>query len=98
MNMSGSFFDQQNFVLPQVFVQWYFVFGNHVFGAENQVLRAVVLRADLQDKFSGRRLSPYPPLTFIFLQQKGLCSSLGSGSGTGLCGSSLNGTNRSENH
>src|SRR5215471_11627770 len=47
MNMSGSFFDQQNFILPQVFVQWYFVFGNHVFGAENQVLRAVVLRAHL---------------------------------------------------
>src|SRR5215471_9184009 len=98
MNMSGSFFDQQNFILPQVFVQWYFVFGNHVFGAENQVLRAVVLRAHLQDKFSGRRLSPYPPLTFIFLQQKGFGSSLGIGCGTGLCGSSLNDENRNENH
>jgi hypothetical protein len=85
MNVNGSFFDIQNFILPEVLVRWKFVSGSHVFGAQNEVLRAVVLRADLQHKFSRRRLSPYPLLTLIFLQQEGFWSSLGRGCGTGLC-------------
>ena len=68
MNVSDSFFDQQNFILPEVFVHWYFVSSSHVFGAQYEVARAVVFRADLQHKFSRRRLSPYPPLALIFLQ------------------------------
>ena len=85
MNVSCSFFDEQNLILSQMFVGWYFVSWMHVFGHQNEVLRAVVLRADLQYKFARRKVSPYAALTFIFFQQEGSGSILGRGCRTGSC-------------
>jgi hypothetical protein len=67
MNVNGSFFDIHNFILPEVLVRWKFVPWNNVLGSHNKVLRTIVLWADLQHEVPRRRLSPYPPLTLIFL-------------------------------
>jgi hypothetical protein len=86
MNMNGSFFDIQNFILPEMLVRWKFVSGSDVLSSHNEVLRTVVFRADLQHEIPRRRFSPYPPLTLFFLQQEWFWSSLGGrGCGTGLC-------------
>jgi hypothetical protein len=49
------------------------------------VLRTIVFRADLKYEVAGRRLSPNPPLTLIFLQQERFRGDLRCGCGTGLC-------------
>ena len=84
MNVNRSFFDVQNFILPEVLVRWEFVSRSHVLGSHNKALRTIVFWADFQDKVPGGRLSPNPPLTIIFLQEEGFCSSLGCGYGSGL--------------
>ncbi len=84
MNVNGSLYDVQNFILPEVPVRWKFVAWSQVLGSHNKVLRAIVFRADLQNEIPGRRLAPNPPLTFIFLEQQWFWSDLGRGWGTGL--------------
>jgi hypothetical protein len=85
VNVNSSFFNPQKFILREVLVPRKFVSGNHVFGSHDEVLRTIVFWADLQHEVAMVRLSPYPPLTLISLQQEGPWSSLGSGCGTGLC-------------
>jgi hypothetical protein len=70
MNVNGSFFDIQNFILSEVLVRWKFISGSHVLGSHNKVLRTIVFGADLQNEVPRRRLPPNPPLTLIFLKQK----------------------------
>jgi hypothetical protein len=85
MNVNGSLFDIQNFILAEVFVHGKFVSGNDVLGSHDKVLRTVVFWADLQHEVPRRRLSPNPSLTLIFLEQEWFWSNLRRGSGTGLC-------------
>jgi len=69
MSVNRSSYDIENFILFKVPVCWKFVSRSHVLGSHNEVLRTIVFRADLQYEVAGRRLSPNPPLTLIFLQQ-----------------------------
>jgi hypothetical protein len=85
VNVNGSFFDPQKFILREVLVPWKFVSGNHFFGSHDKMLRAVVFWADLQHEVPMVRLPPYPPLTLIPLQQEELGSILGPGCRPGLC-------------
>ena len=83
--MNGSFFNPKKFILREVLMSRKFVSGNHVFGPHDKALRTVVFWADFQHEVPMVRLSPYPPLTLISLQQEGFWTSLGRGYGTGLC-------------
>ena len=76
VNVNGSFFNPQKFILREVLVPWKLVSGNHVFGSHDKALRTIVFWADFQHEVPMVRLSPYPPLTLISLQQEGLWSSL----------------------
>jgi hypothetical protein len=71
MNMDSTMCDVQNFIL-RVFVRWDFISWIHLLGQHHQVLRVIVLRADFQDEFPSRRLSPDPSPTLTFLQQERL--------------------------
>jgi hypothetical protein len=84
VNVNGSSYDIENFILPEVLVRWKFVPWSDVLGTHNKVLRTTVFWADLQDEVPGRRLSPNPPLTLICLQQEWLWSGLGRACGTGF--------------
>jgi len=61
MNVNGSFFDIDDFILPEVFVRWEFVPWSNVLGSHNKVLRTIVYWADLEYEVPWRTLSPYPP-------------------------------------
>jgi hypothetical protein len=98
MNVNGSSFDIQNFILPEVLVHWKFVPWSHLLGSHNKVLRTIVFWADLQHESARGRFSPYPLLTLILLQEQRLWSSLGGGCGTGLRCSSLKEANRHEHY
>jgi hypothetical protein len=97
-NVNASFFDPQNFILPEVLVPWKFVSGSHVFGSEDKVLRTIVFRADLQHEVPMVRLSPGSPLTLVLFQKERLGRRLGRASGAGLRWPALNDTNRSKHH
>jgi hypothetical protein len=70
MNVNNSFCKIENFILPEVLVRWKFVPWSDVLGTHNKMLRTIVFSADLQDEVPGRRLSPNPPLTLIFLEKE----------------------------
>jgi hypothetical protein len=69
VDMNGARVDGDNFILAQMFVERYFVSGMQVFCSKDEMLRAVVLRADFEHESSGRRIAPNAGLAFVFLEQ-----------------------------
>jgi hypothetical protein len=46
MNVNGSSYNIENFILPEVLVRWEFVPWSDVLGTHNKMLRTIVLGAD----------------------------------------------------
>src|SRR5580700_330759 len=92
-SVNGSFLDQQNFILPQVFVRWNSISWSQLSGEHHEMLRTVVFRTDLDDepsrvRFAGLR-AKQPLLAFIFLQQQNFGGSARRGCGTRVIFSSV---------
>jgi hypothetical protein len=83
VNVNASFFDPQDFILFEVLVPGKFVSRSHVLCAEDEALRTIVFRADLQHEVPMVRFSPQASLTLVSLEQQGLCGSPGCGCGIG---------------
>jgi hypothetical protein len=58
VDVDGSFFDQQDFILPEVPMPWKFVSGRDVFGSQDKVPGTIVFWAYLQHEVPMVRLSP----------------------------------------
>lgn len=98
MNVHGSSYDIQNFILSKVFVCRKFVPWIDILGSHNKVLRAVVLGADLQDEVTRRRLTPNPALALVLLEQERSWRSDGRGCGTGMHRPRVKEANRKEDY
>jgi hypothetical protein len=85
--MSGSTLDEQNLVLYEVFVLCYSSSGQKVFGTQDKVLRAVILRTHLQQEVGSgdcalicmdTACAKFAPILF---QYQGLCAFFRTGDG-----------------
>ena len=78
MSVDGSFLDQHNLILLEVFVCLYRTSWSHISSRQHQMLRAIIFRADLEDEPAGVRLArlgtPQSLFSLVFLQQQWRCA------------------------